>query len=177
MTDLGTLDAVGQAELVRTGQATPTELVDAAIARIEAVNPALNAVIRERFDRARAEAAEPALADGPFRGVPLLLKDLSCEIAGETLYEGMRFLRDADYHAHRTDALAARFLDAGFVVLGRTNTPEIGLLPTTEPESYGPTHNPWRAGHTPGGSSGGSAAAVASGMVPAAHANDGGGSI
>ncbi|MGZ4794674.1 MAG: amidase [Acidimicrobiia bacterium] len=177
MTDLGTLDAVGQAELVRTGQATPTELVDAAIARIEAVNPALNAVIRERFDRARAEAADPALADGPFRGVPLLLKDLSCEIAGETLYEGMRFLRDADYHAHRTDALAARFLDAGFVVLGRTNTPEIGLLPTTEPESYGPTHNPWRAGHTPGGSSGGSAAAVASGMVPAAHANDGGGSI
>ncbi len=170
------MDAVAQAEQVRTGAVSPSELVDAAIARIEAVNPQLNAVVRDRFEQARTEAAGE-LPDGPFRGVPLLLKDLSCEIEGETLYEGMRFLRDADYHATRTDALAARFLAAGFVVLGRTNTPEVGLLPTTEPDSYGPTHNPWRLGHTPGGSSGGSAAAVASGMVAVAHANDGGGSI
>ena len=176
MTDLATMDAVGQAELVRTGAASPTELVDAAIARIGSVNPQLDAVIRERFDRARSEATGD-LPDGPFRGVPFLLKDLSCEVAGEPLHEGMRFLRDAGYVASHTDALARRFLAAGFVVLGRTNTPELGLLPTTEPEAYPPTHNPWKLGHTPGGSSGGSAAAVASGMVPVAHANDGGGSI
>ena len=171
-----TMDAVGQAELVRTGAASPVELVDEAIGRIERINPQLNAVVRDRFERARAEAAGP-LPDGPFRGVPFLLKDLSAQIEGETLFEGMRFLREVDYHATRTDALAGRFLDAGFVVLGRTNTPEVGLLPTTEPDSYGPTHNPWKAGHSPGGSSGGSAAAVASGMVAVAHANDGGGSI
>ncbi len=109
--------------------------------------------------------------------MPILFKDLSCEVEGETIFEGMRFLREANYHATHTDRLAQRFIDAGFVVLGRTNTPELGLLPTTEPETYGPTHNPWRLGHTPGGSSGGSAAAVASGMVAVAHANDGGGSI
>jgi amidase len=170
------MDAIGQAELVRSGAASPAELVDEAIARIERVNPQLNAVVRDRFDRARAEAAG-RLPDGPFRGVPFLLKDLSAEVEGETLFEGMRFLRDAEYRSKRTDALARRFLDAGFVVLGRTNTPELGLLPTSEPASYGPTHNPWRAGHSSGGSSGGSAAAVASGMVMAAHANDGGGSI
>lgn len=170
------MDAVGQAALIRSGEASAVELVDAAIGRIEALNPVLNAVVRDRFERARTEAAGD-LPDGPFRGVPLLLKDLSAEIEGETLFEGMRFLRDADHHASRTDALARRFLDAGFVVLGRTNTPEIGLLPTTEPDSYGPTHNPWKTGHSPGGSSGGSAAAVASGMVAVAHANDGGGSI
>ncbi len=176
MTDTSHLDAVGQAELVRSGAACPAELVDEAIAAIETVNPRLNAVIRERFDAARTEAVGE-LPDGPFRGVPLLLKDLSCGIEGEPLYEGMRFLRDADQRAPRTDALARRFLDAGFVVLGRTNTPELGLLPTTEPATEGPTHNPWQLGRTPGGSSGGSAAAVASGMVAVAHANDGGGSI
>ncbi len=176
--DPAALDAVAQADLVRSGAVSPVELVDAAIARIDAVNPALNAVIRERFDAAVGEAETAAGApDAPFRGVPLLLKDLSAQVAGEPLHEGMRFLRDADYRAPTTDALARRFLDAGFIVLGRTNTPELGLLPTTEPESYGPTHNPWRPGTTPGGSSGGSAAAVASRMVAVAHANDGGGSI
>jgi amidase len=118
------IDAVGQAELVRREEVSPAELVDAAIDRIESLNPQLNAVVRERFDRARTEAAG-ALPDGPFRGVPLLLKDLSAEIEGETLYEGMRFLRDADYHATRTDAQAQRVLAAGFELLGRTNTPEI----------------------------------------------------
>jgi len=171
------MDAVAQAAQVRNGGISASELVDAAIARIEAVNPQLNAVIRDRFELARAEAASPDLPDGPFRGVPLLLKDLSCEVEGEPLYEGMQFLKDADYRGRHTDAIAQRFLDAGFVVVGRTNTPESGLLPTTEPESYGPTHNPWKLGYTPGGSSGGSAAAVASGMVAVAHANDGGGSI
>ncbi len=169
-------DAVALAALVRAGDVSPLELVDAAIERIEAVNPALNAVIRDRFDAAREEAAGD-IPDGPFRGVPILFKDLGCEVAGEPLYEGMRFLRDHDYRPPETDRLAQRFLDAGFICLGRTNTPEIGLVPTTEPDSYGPTHNPWRAGITPGGSSGGSAAAVASGMVAVAHANDGGGSI
>lgn len=171
-----TLDAVATADLIRAGDATPLEVVDAAIARIEAVNPELNAVIRDRFDAARAEAQGP-LADGPFRGVPILFKDLGCEVTGESIYDGMQCLKAADYRAPRTDLLAQRFLDAGFVWLGRTNTPEIGLLPTTEPDTYGATHNPWRPGFTPGGSSGGSAAAVASGMVPVAHANDGGGSI
>ncbi len=176
--DAAALDAVAQADLIRSGAASPVELVDAAIARIESVNPALNAVIRERFDAARAEARAAADApDAPFRGVPLLLKDLSAYVADEPLHEGMRFLRDAQYRAPYTDAVAQRFLDAGFVVLGRTNTPELGILPTTEPATYGPTHNPWRAGTTPGGSSGGSAAAVASRMVAVAHANDGGGSI
>ncbi len=169
-------DAVALADLVRSGEVSPLELVDAAIARIEAVNPALNAVIRDRFDQARTEAAG-TLPDGPFRGVPILFKDLGCEMAGEPLHEGMQFLKDHDFRPKDTDALAQRFLDAGFICLGRTNTPEIGLLPTTEPDAYGPTHNPWRAGVTSGGSSGGSAAAVASGMVSVAHANDGGGSI
>ena len=176
--DPAALDAVAQADLIRSRAISPLELVDAAIARIEAVNPALNAVIRERFDAARTEAGSAGTApDAPFRGVPFLLKDLSAYVAGEPLYEGMRFLRDADYRPTVTDALARRFLDAGFIVLGRTNTPELGLLPTTEPATYGPTHNPWRTGTTPGGSSGGSAAAVASRMVAVAHANDGGGSI
>ncbi len=169
-------DAVATAELIRTGEISPLEAVDAAIDRIEAVNPDLNAVIRERFDAARVEARGP-LPDGPFRGVPILFKDLGCEVAGESIYDGMQCLKASDYRAARTDPLAQQFLDAGFVWLGRTNTPEIGLLPTTEPDSYGATHNPWKLGFTPGGSSGGSAAAVASGMVPAAHANDGGGSI
>ena len=176
MTELHRQDAVGQAELLRRGETTPLELVDAAIARVEAMNPALNAVIRDRFELARDEATGP-LPDGPFRGVPILFKDLGCEMAGESLHEGMQFLKDHDYRPSRTDALARRFLDAGFICIGRTNTPEIGLLPTSEPAAYGPTHNPWIAGHTSGGSSGGSAAAVASGMVPVAHANDGGGSI
>ena len=169
-------DAVALADLVRTGQASALELVDETIARIEAVNPALNAVIRDRFEQARSEAVGD-LPDGPFRGVPILFKDLGCEMAGEPLHEGMQFLKDHDYRPSETDGLAQRFIDAGFICIGRTNTPEIGLVPTTEPDSYGPTHNPWRAGTTSGGSSGGSAAAVASGMVSVAHANDGGGSI
>ena len=168
------LDATDQAALVRRGAASPTELVDQAIARIERLNPALNAVIFELFDRARAAAAGD-LPDGPFKGVPLLLKDFGAELAGTPFCEGTAFA--GDYHSTVEQELTKRFLAAGFVVCGKTNTPEFGILPTTEPKRFGPSRNPWNTAHSTGGSSGGSAAAVASGMVPVAHANDGGGSI
>jgi amidase len=170
------LDACALAELVRTGKASALELVDEAIARIERLNPDLNAVIRPRFDEARREAAGE-LPAGPFTGVPLVLKDLVCTLAGEEIHEGMRALKAAGYVAPRDQELARRFRAAGFVVVGRTNTPELGILPTTEPLAYGPSRNPWDTTRSTGGSSGGSAAAVASGMVPVGHANDGGGSI
>ena len=176
MNDLAFLDATAQAELVRRGDASPAELVDAAIARIEALNPELNAVITPLFDRAR-ETAAGELPDGPFRGVPMLLKDLAAHSAGDPFYEGMAFLRDAGWVEHEDTILASRFRRAGFVFCGKTNTPELGILSTTEPAAFGATRNPWNTGHSTGGSSGGSAAAVAAGMVPVAHANDGGGSI
>ena len=168
------LDATDQAALVRSGSASPAELVDQAIARIERLNPALNAVIYELFDRARA-AAVGQLPDGPFKGVPLLLKDLGAELAGTPFNEGTAFA--GDYHSTVDQELTTRFLAAGFVVCGKTNTPEFGILPTTEPKRFGASRNPWNTAHSTGGSSGGSAAAVASGMVAVAHANDGGGSI
>src|SRR4051794_28381035 len=174
MSDLTWLDAIGQAELVRTGQASPKELVEAAIARIEAVNPQLDAVIRTRFDEARAAAAGE-LPNGPFKGVPTLFKDLGCMVAGEPTAFGIGPLKDLAWPV--TSYLAEQFLAAGFVPLGRTNVPEFGTTVTTEPKSFPPARNPWNTGHSTGGSSGGSAAAVASGMVPVAHANDGGGSI
>jgi len=178
MTDeLSNLDATAQAELVRRGRATPVELVDAAIARIEKVNPQLNAVIIPLFEKARAQAGAGRLPDGPFRGVPLLLKDLTCASAGDPYHAGMRFLRDLKWVADHDTYLAAKFRAAGFIFVGRTNVPELGPIPTTEPEAYGPTRNPWDTARSPGGSSGGSAAAVASRMVPVAHGNDGGGSI
>ncbi len=175
--DLSRLDATAQAGLVRRGDVSPLELVDAAIGRIEALNPSLNAVIHPLFDKARAAAASPDLPDGPFRGVPMVVKDLTCHTAGDPFHEGMRFLRDLEWVAPGDTYLAAKFRAAGFVFVGKTNTPELGILPTTEPDAYGPTRNPWNTGHSTGGSSGGSAAAVASGMVPVGHANDGGGSI
>ena len=170
------LDACALAALVRDGTASPAELVDDAIDRIEKLNPELNAVIRTRFDEARLEAAAE-LPDGPFRGVPIVLKDLLCYVAGEEIHEGMQVLKKARYVAPRHQELARRLRAAGFIVVGRTNTPELGILPTTEPVAYGPTRNPWDTARSTGGSSGGSAAAVASGMVPVGHANDGGGSI
>lgn len=175
--DLATLDATAQADLVRSGDASPAELVESAIARIERVNPALNAVIHERFDAARAEASSAELPRGPFRGVPLLVKDLVCYTAGDPFHEGMKFLRDEGWREPRDSFLAAKLRAAGFVLVGKTNTSELGLWPTTEPEAYGAAHNPWDPTRSTGGSSGGSAAAVASGMVPVAHANDAGGSI
>ena len=168
------LDATAQAELVRRGEVSPRELAEAAIARIEAVNPKLDAVIRTRFDAALREA-EGDLPDGPFRGVPILFKDLGCTVAGEPTAFGLGPLRNLVFPV--TSYLAEQFLAAGFVPLGRTNVPELGTTVTTEPWSFPPARNPWDTGHSTGGSSGGSAAAVAAGMVPVAHANDGGGSI
>lgn len=174
--DLASLDAVGQADLVRHDHASPSELVAAAIARIEATNPQVNAVITERFEAAVAEAARP-LPDGPFRGVPLLLKDLGAAMAGEPQHAGSALLKSLGYRADVDSHLVERLRRAGFVVLGRTNTPEFGSTCTTEPAAYGATRNPWHVERSAGGSSGGSAAAVAARMVPLAHASDGGGSI
>jgi amidase len=178
MTDaaLATMDATAQAGLVRDGEASPLELVEAAIARIEALNPELNAVIHELYEEGRA-AATNGVVDGPFRGVPFLFKDIGAALAGQPFHLGTRVLKEIDFRAPVDTYLGERFRAAGFITVGKTNTPELGILPTTEPQAYGPTHNPWDVGRTPGGSSGGSAAAVASGMVPVAHANDGGGSI
>lgn len=174
MTDATWLDATAQAELVRSGEVSPKELVEAAIARIEALNPKLDAVIRTRFDKAREEAGAD-LPNGPFRGVPILLKDLDAHVAGEPTAHGLGVLHDVPQPT--TSHVAEQLRDAGFIVLGRTNVPELGSTVTTEPKSFPPARNPWNPDHSTGGSSGGSAAAVASGMVAAAHANDGGGSI
>jgi amidase len=174
--DLDRLDATAQAELVRGGEASPVELVDAAIERIEAVNGEINAVIHELYEKGRAEAAGE-LPDGPFKGVPFLLKDLGAAFAGDPLHMGMQCLKNADFRAPVDTYLALRFRQAGFVTIGKTNTPELGILPTTEPRAYGPSRNPWDLERSTGGSSGGSAAAVAAGIVPVAHASDGGGSI
>lgn len=167
-------DAVALATLVRTRQASPSELVEAAIERIEALNPRLNAVIHPMFEQARA-AARAGVPEGPFHGVPFLVKDLVSTVAGEPFRCGSRFLRD--YRPPADSELVRRYRRAGLIIAGKTNTPEFGLTPFTEPERFGPTRNPWALDRTPGGSSGGSAAAVASGMVPMAGGGDGGGSI
>ncbi|MDO8363341.1 MAG: amidase family protein [Actinomycetota bacterium] len=170
------LDATDQAALVRSGQVAPHELLQAAIERIEAIDPALNAVVIRWFDEARTTAAGP-LPDGPFRGVPTLLKDLWAHYAGQPLTNGCQALKDQMAPSTADTTLVARFRAAGFVIAGRTNSPEFGSLPATEPTAWGATRNPWDTAHSPGGSSGGAAAAVAAGMVPIAHASDGGGSI
>jgi amidase len=174
--ELATLDATAQADLVRRDTITPLELVDAAIRRIEALNPQLNAVITPLFDKAR-EQAKAAVPDGTFRGVPFLLKDLDIMSAGDPLHCGMRFLRRLNWVEKQDSYLTQKFRAAGLICLGKTNTPELGLAVTTEPQAYGPSRNPWNLEHSTGGSSGGSAAAVAAGLVPIAHASDGGGSI
>lgn len=174
--ELAKLDAMAQAELVRKGKISPVELVEAAIERIERVNPELNAVITPLYEKA-LEAAAGHLPNGPFKGVPFLLKDLDVVSVGDPYHCGMKLLRDQNWVADHDSYLVGKIRQAGFVILGKTNCPELGLTVTTEPESYGPTRNPWDLLRSTGGSSGGSAAAVASGMVPAAHASDGGGSI
>ena len=175
MNEFWRLDATAQAALVREKAVRPTDLVEAAIARVERLNPKLNAVVTPMFDRARAEAAV-SVAEGPFTGVPFLMKDLLAEYGGVRFTEGSDFL-DGRYTPVADSELTRRLRRAGLIVIGKTNTPELGILPTTEPRLFGPTHNPWSLGRTPGGSSGGSAAAVAAGLVAMAHANDGGGSI
>src|SRR4051795_3924497 len=161
-TELGSLDATAQADLVRRGELTPLELVDAAIVRIEKLNPRLNAVIHEHFERARGEA-RGRLPEGPFRGVPFVLKDLAGGyVKGDPLHWGTRFLRDANYRHTSTAYLVDKFRAAGLVIVGRTNVPELGAWATTESDAYGPCRNPWNLEHASGGSSGGAAAAVAS---------------
>lgn len=177
MSELAFLPATEQAKLVRDKKVSPIELVDDAINRIEKLNPELNAVIHERFEKARSEAQSAALPDGPFHGVPMLLKDLDGHSAGDPLHCGMRVLKEAGYTPNYDSFNVAKLRAAGFVFLGKTNCSELGLIPTTEPDVYGATHNPWDTTRSPGGSSGGSAAAVASGMVAVASGGDGGGSI
>lgn len=172
--DLTELDALAQAELVRRGDVSSLELVEAAIARVEKVNPAVNAVVYKMYDQARAAARGP-LPAGPFAGVPFLMKDFLAEVAGEPFTEGSAYLKG--YIPREDSELVRRYRAAGLVFIGKTNTPELAVGPTTEPRLFGPTKNPWDTGRTAGGSSGGAAAAVASGMVPMAHGNDAGGSI
>jgi amidase len=176
-TELSLLDATAHAELVRSGEAKPSELVEAAIARAERLDPQLGAIVSRQFERARSEAASEALPEGPLRGVPYLLKDLGAYLDSDPVYSGMQALRSVDARESGDAHFAGQLRAAGMISLGRTNSPELGILPTTEPHSTGPSHNPWNLAHSPGGSSGGSAAAVAAGIVPAAHASDGGGSI
>jgi amidase len=171
--EYGTYDATGLAELVRTKQVHPRELVDEAIRRIDAGNPMLNAVIH-RVDASARKAAEGPLT-GPFAGVPFLAKDLLSTWAGVPQASGTQLLRG--WVPDHDSELAARFKRTGIVLVGKTNTPEFGLLPVTEPKAFGASRNPWLPGRTPGGSSGGSAAAVAAGFVPMASGGDGGGSI
>ncbi|MER5280903.1 amidase [Streptomyces sp. NPDC002809] len=167
-------DAVATAAAVHSGETDARTVTEQAIARIEQHDPRINAVVRTRFEAALAEVAA-GLPDGPLHGVPMLVKDLGTEVEGLPATGGSRLFADAT--AHRDSELVARYRRAGAVVLGTTNTAELGLNASTEPVLFGPTRNPWNTDRSTGGSSGGSAAAVAAGMVPVAHASDGGGSI
>ncbi len=170
------LDATAQAELIASGDLKPSELTEAAIERIEELDGALNSVVIRWFDHARDLASGP-LPDGPFKGVPFLLKNLWAPYEGQTMSNGNSALKAEKPIDDADSTLVSRFRNCGFVTLGRTASPELGSLPVTEPLAYEPTRNPWDTSRTPGGSSGGAAAAVAAGMVPIAHASDGGGSI
>ena len=167
-------DATALAELVRSGQVSPAELLETAIARAEAVNPQLNAIVTPLYDKGR-DRVKDLPADGPFRGVPFLIKDLEMEWAGTPMKSGS--VGYQHYVSEQDSEVIKRLKAAGLVFFGKTNTPEFGLTPYTESKLYGPAHNPWKLTHSPGGSSGGSASAVAAGIVPAATASDGGGSI
>ncbi len=174
--ELGELDATSQAALVQRGEVSAKELVAVAVEAAERVNPQLTAIIHPRYERALAEVGEP-LGDGPFAGVPMVVKDLGAAMAGEPHHKGTRALKGISYVAPHDSALWRRFRQAGFIAIGRTNTPELGSTITTESVAYGPARNPWNLDHSTGGSSGGSAAAVAASIVAVGHANDGGGSI
>ena len=169
---LGTFDAVEIARLIRTGEIQASEAVDAAIARAERVNPSLNAIATSLFDSARQQARRPC--PGAFAGVPSFIKDNEA-VAGSPVLHGSRGLPRKP--AKTSARFAKQFLSLGLINLGKTTMSEFGLTGTTEALVYGPTHNPWKLGFSPGGSSGGSAALVAAGVVPIAHGNDGGGSI
>ncbi|MCE7796696.1 amidase [Sphingobium sufflavum] len=173
-------DALGLARLIRTGSVSATEVLESAIARIATHNPALNAVVHTLYDSARRDALRLNLygEDGrvrPFAGVPFLVKDSSIQVGGEQSSNGSRFWQS--HVAVRDSTITRRYRAAGLLLLGFTNTAENGLASETAPAAHGPTLNPWNPAHSPGGSSGGAAVAVAAGIVPAAHATDGGGSI
>jgi amidase len=172
--ELVDMDATAQAELVRKKEVKPIELVEATVERIEKLNSTLNAVVTPMYEQARKQASG-SISDGSFAGVPFLLKDFLAEYAGVRFTEGTSFL--GDYVPKEDSELIRRYKSAGLIFVGKTNTPEMAIGVTTEPRLFGPTRNPWDADRTPGGSSGGAAAAVASGMVPMAHGNDAGGSI
>lgn len=167
-------DAVGLASLVQSGDVSATELVEAAVSRVEARNPELNAVVHRMFDEAR-QAAAGDLPDGPLRGVPFLIKDLHADIEGHPTTSGSALSQGLIAAGDST--LVSRYRQAGLVLVGKTNVPELGIMGITESRHLGPARNPWNPEHTPGGSSGGAASAVAARMVPVAHASDGGGSI
>jgi amidase len=167
-------DALGLAELVRSKQVSASDLLEEAITRVERVNPELNAIVCKRFDEARADA-KSGLPDGPFGGVPFLMKDLGPKLAGSVMASGSRYF--SGYVPARDDEFVVRAKRAGLNIFGKTNTPEFGLAPVTEPALFGPCRNPWDTQRTTGGSSGGSGAMVGSGVVPLAHGNDMGGSI
>jgi amidase len=171
---LSSMDATDLAGLIKKKKIQPGELLELTIERIEKINPQLNAVVTKMYDEAR-EAVRRPIPDGPFAGVPFLLKDLTASYSGVRLTFGTKNMQN--YIAARDSEIVSRYKKAGFIILGKTNTPEFGLLPTTESRYLGPCRNPWNLNRTPGGSSGGSAAAVASRIVPAAHGTDGGGSI
>ena len=168
-------DGLGLADLIAKKQVSAVEVLEAAIARADAVNPKLNAIIIPMYELAHVRARETLR--GPFAGVPFLTKDLFQEYLGVQTAYGCKGLKAANYRAPFMAEITARWLKAGTVIFGRTNTPEFGAKGITEPEAWGPTRNPWNLKHVPGGSSGGSASAVAAGIVPMAGANDGGGSI
>lgn len=168
------LDGLGLAALVAKKKLKPIELLDEAIARAEALNPKLNAIVYKDYERAR-ERAKARLPKGAFTGVPFLLKDIFALAEGLPTRQASRFFPPIPWP--HDSVLTARFKTAGLIPFGKTNVPEFGLVPTTESKLYGPAHNPWNLERSTGGSSGGSAAAVAAGIVPLAHANDGGGSI
>jgi amidase len=169
------LDAMAMAELVQRGEVTALELLELAIGRAEAVNGSLNAIIHPLYDHARKQIA--AGLGGPLAGVPMLVKDLFQEMQDAPHHMGNAALKARNVTSPYDSTLVQRWKAAGLVPFGRTNTPEFGAKGVTEPEAWGITRNPWNTDHTPGGSSGGSAASVAAGIVPIAGANDGGGSI
>ncbi len=175
-------DAIGLGELIRKGEISPVELLEITIQRIEKINPRINAIIHKMYDQARetaeswsSEIRAGTAADAVFGGVPFLLKDLIAEYKGAPFHEGSRAVKG--YISKLESELVKRQKAGGLIIVGKTNAHEFGSLPTTEPNLYGPTINPWDTSLTPGGSSGGSAAAVATGIVPMAHGNDAGGSI
>lgn len=170
------LDATGQAALVAAGEVGPAELVEAAARRIEELDPLLGALVTRRPEGAAADIGS-GVPPGPFSGVPMVVKDAVQHTAGDRYQHGMRFLRDHPWTSPHDTELVRRFRAAGLVVMGRSKVPELTVSPTTEPLAHGPARNPWDLRRTPGGSSGGSAVAVASGMVAIGHGNDMGGSI